>query len=154
VSVALDLHQDHLTEGLGPAAYHYAFGDLARYEPIVAAIEARPDPPSSDGAGSCRPTRAASRRRSIAVRTVDGRASSSLRWNVLDPPARAASVTSETWAPRRSRRLRGRASDQRPPLASPGSESQGKTLRAVEPTNRGSRGLVAHHASGRRCSRS
>ncbi len=41
VIVALDLHQDHLTPGLGPAAYHYAFGDLTRYAPIVDAIARR-----------------------------------------------------------------------------------------------------------------
>jgi len=41
VVAALDLHQDHLTPGLGPCAYHYAFGDLARYAPIVEAIARR-----------------------------------------------------------------------------------------------------------------
>lgn len=41
VVVALDLHQDRLTEGLGPAAYHYAFGDLSRYASIVRAIAER-----------------------------------------------------------------------------------------------------------------
>lgn len=34
VVAALDLHQDHLS-GLPPCAYHYAFGDLARYAGIA-----------------------------------------------------------------------------------------------------------------------
>jgi hypothetical protein len=38
VVAALDLHQDLLTEGLGPCAYHYAFGDLARYAGVVAEV--------------------------------------------------------------------------------------------------------------------
>jgi len=40
VVAALDLHQDGLTPGAGPGAYHYAFGDLARYRPIVAEVAA------------------------------------------------------------------------------------------------------------------
>lgn len=39
VRAALDLHQDRLTVGAPPAAYHYAFGDLSRYEAIVSGIE-------------------------------------------------------------------------------------------------------------------
>jgi hypothetical protein len=35
VVAAFDLHQDLVTEGLGPCAYHYAFGDLSRYDGIV-----------------------------------------------------------------------------------------------------------------------
>ncbi len=36
--ICLDLHQDRISAGLPPAAYHYAFGDLARYRGIVAKI--------------------------------------------------------------------------------------------------------------------
>ncbi len=35
VVAAVDLHQDLLTEGLGPAAYAYAFGDTGAYRAIV-----------------------------------------------------------------------------------------------------------------------
>lgn len=35
VRAVLDLHQDRLTEGAPPAAYHYAFGDFARYRSII-----------------------------------------------------------------------------------------------------------------------
>ncbi|HET6562978.1 MAG TPA: succinylglutamate desuccinylase/aspartoacylase family protein, partial [Marmoricola sp.] len=35
VVAAFDLHQDLLTEELGPCAYHYAFGDVSRYDGIV-----------------------------------------------------------------------------------------------------------------------
>jgi hypothetical protein len=35
----LDLHQDCLTPHAAPAAYHYSFGDLSAYEPIVQEIE-------------------------------------------------------------------------------------------------------------------
>lgn len=35
VVAAFDLHQDLVTEGLPPRAYHYAFGDLSRYDAIV-----------------------------------------------------------------------------------------------------------------------
>ncbi len=38
VVAALDLHQDLVTEGLGPCAYHYSFGDLSRYDGIVARV--------------------------------------------------------------------------------------------------------------------
>ena len=38
VVAAFDLHQDFVTEGLGPCAYHYAFGDLSRYDDIVAEV--------------------------------------------------------------------------------------------------------------------
>lgn len=38
LAAVLDLHQDHLTPALGPAAYHYAFGDLHRYDGIVARV--------------------------------------------------------------------------------------------------------------------
>ncbi len=36
--VCLDLHQDHISAGMPPAAYHYAFGDLTRYRGIVEGI--------------------------------------------------------------------------------------------------------------------
>lgn len=39
VRAALDLHQDRITPGAPPAAYHYAFGELARYASIVSGIE-------------------------------------------------------------------------------------------------------------------
>jgi len=35
IVACLDLHQDRLSAGLPPAAYHYAFGDLSRYDGIV-----------------------------------------------------------------------------------------------------------------------
>jgi hypothetical protein len=35
VVAAFDLHQDLVTEGLEPCAYHYAFGDLSRYDGVV-----------------------------------------------------------------------------------------------------------------------
>ncbi|HEX6246311.1 MAG TPA: hypothetical protein VFZ64_00450 [Nocardioidaceae bacterium] len=35
VVAAFDLHQDYVTEGLGPCTYQYAFGDLDRYTEIV-----------------------------------------------------------------------------------------------------------------------
>ena len=38
LAAVLDLHQDRLTPGVGPAAYHYAFGDLDRYSAIVERI--------------------------------------------------------------------------------------------------------------------
>jgi hypothetical protein len=38
VVAAFDLHQDLVTEGLGPCAYHYAFGDLSRYAGVVARL--------------------------------------------------------------------------------------------------------------------
>jgi hypothetical protein len=38
VVAAFDLHQDLVTQGLGPCAYHYAFGDLGRYDAIVARL--------------------------------------------------------------------------------------------------------------------
>jgi hypothetical protein len=38
VVAAFDLHQDLVTDGLGPCAYHYAFGDLSRYDGIVARL--------------------------------------------------------------------------------------------------------------------
>ena len=40
VVAALDLHQDLLTEGVGPAAYAYAFGDRSAYHAIVADVGA------------------------------------------------------------------------------------------------------------------
>lgn len=41
VAAAIDLHQDRLSPDVGPGAYHYAFGDLARYEVIVSRIAER-----------------------------------------------------------------------------------------------------------------
>ena len=38
VVAALDLHQDYLTEDLPPCAYHYAFGDLHKYQTITEKI--------------------------------------------------------------------------------------------------------------------
>jgi hypothetical protein len=38
VVAALDLHQDHVTEGLPARTYQYAFGDLSRYAGIVAQV--------------------------------------------------------------------------------------------------------------------
>jgi hypothetical protein len=38
VVAAFDLHQDLVTDGLGPCAYHYGFGDLSRYDGIVARL--------------------------------------------------------------------------------------------------------------------
>lgn len=38
VVAGIDLHQDYLSEGLPPCAYHYAFGDLRRYDQIVKEI--------------------------------------------------------------------------------------------------------------------
>lgn len=38
ICAALDLHQDCLTPNLGPASYAYAFGDLTRYQAIVAGV--------------------------------------------------------------------------------------------------------------------
>ena len=35
VVAAIDLHQDYLTEGLPPCAYHYAYGDLSPLRPIA-----------------------------------------------------------------------------------------------------------------------
>lgn len=35
VAAAIDLHQDFLSSDQAPGAYHYAYGDLARYAPIV-----------------------------------------------------------------------------------------------------------------------
>ena len=40
VLAALDLHQDLLSEGVGPAAYAYAFGDRSAYRSIVDAVGA------------------------------------------------------------------------------------------------------------------
>jgi hypothetical protein len=40
VKAAVDLHQDYISPGVGPGAYHYAYGDLARYLPIVERLEA------------------------------------------------------------------------------------------------------------------
>ncbi|MCP5156215.1 MAG: succinylglutamate desuccinylase/aspartoacylase family protein [Ectothiorhodospiraceae bacterium] len=40
IRAALDLHQDHLTPGMPPGAYHYAFGDLGRYRAVVERIRA------------------------------------------------------------------------------------------------------------------
>jgi hypothetical protein len=34
----LDLHQDHLSEGAPPRAYHYAFGDVSRYASIIESV--------------------------------------------------------------------------------------------------------------------
>lgn len=39
VAAAIDLHQDHLTPGAPPAAYHYAFGDLEPYRVIAERID-------------------------------------------------------------------------------------------------------------------
>ncbi len=41
VSACIDLHQDYIHENgrAGPAAYHYAFGDLGRYAAVVAEIK-------------------------------------------------------------------------------------------------------------------
>ena len=41
VVAAIDLHQDLLTAGVGPAAYTYAFGDTTPYRDIVAKVRAR-----------------------------------------------------------------------------------------------------------------
>ena len=35
----LDLHQDYITPNIGPAAYHYAFGQLSAFRPIVEKIK-------------------------------------------------------------------------------------------------------------------
>ncbi len=39
VRAAIDLHQDWITKGVSALAYHYAFGDVAVYQPIVREIE-------------------------------------------------------------------------------------------------------------------
>ena len=39
ISACIDLHQDYYMNEAKPAAYHYAFGDLERYNSIVSAIE-------------------------------------------------------------------------------------------------------------------
>jgi hypothetical protein len=39
VQAVVDLHQDWITKGAPPLAYHYAFGDVAVYQPIVREIE-------------------------------------------------------------------------------------------------------------------
>ena len=38
VVAAFDLHQDYVTEGLGPCTYQYAFGDLSRYDDILTRV--------------------------------------------------------------------------------------------------------------------
>lgn len=38
VVAGIDLHQDYLSGGLPPCAYHYAFGNLEKYAPIVREI--------------------------------------------------------------------------------------------------------------------
>lgn len=39
VAAFLDLHQDYKTEKVGPVAYHYAFGNLKRYQTIIEKIK-------------------------------------------------------------------------------------------------------------------
>jgi hypothetical protein len=39
IGAMVDLHQDYITPDVRPAAYHYGFGDLSRYVPIVKKIE-------------------------------------------------------------------------------------------------------------------
>jgi len=39
VVAALDLHQDYITENVGPAAYYYSYGDLAIYKKIIEKIK-------------------------------------------------------------------------------------------------------------------
>ncbi|WKZ29213.1 MAG: succinylglutamate desuccinylase/aspartoacylase family protein [Patescibacteria group bacterium] len=41
VVAAIDLHQDRITPGVGPGAYHYGYGDLGRYADIVSRIAKR-----------------------------------------------------------------------------------------------------------------
>jgi len=39
VVAVLDLHQDYITENVGPAAYHYSYGDLSAYKKIIEKIK-------------------------------------------------------------------------------------------------------------------
>lgn len=39
VVAVIDLHQDYITENVGPAAYHYSYGDLSVYKKIIEKIK-------------------------------------------------------------------------------------------------------------------
>lgn len=39
VVAAIDLHQDYITENVGPAAYYYSYGDLSAYKKIIEKIK-------------------------------------------------------------------------------------------------------------------